>query len=117
MAPRKKHLKNMKNTIFNIIWSGIIAFFLTRLLIIVECKTNFADWYCIPAIYTFIHSLGMSVRIVVFVILTLILSATGIAKFLGNLLLWVIGGAIWLVLIALGVYIAYHALIWVAGAL
>ena len=97
----------MKNTIFNIIWSGIIAFFLTRMLIAVEAKTNFADLYCLPQVIEFIHGLGMSARILCFVIITVILAITGIAKLLGNLAFWLIGAALWLVLIALVLMVCY----------
>ena len=117
MAPRKKHQKKMKKIMFDIVWAGILAFFLTKLIIAVDAEKNISEMFYFPEIINLIHGLGMSVKVITFIILTAILYFTNIAKILGNLLLWLIGLAYWLVIAGLIIIVAYNIIIWVAGAL
>ncbi|MBR5154767.1 MAG: hypothetical protein IKW58_03490 [Alphaproteobacteria bacterium] len=102
---------------FDIVWAGILAFFLTKLIIAVDAEKNISEMFYFPEIINLIHGLGMSVKVITFIILTAILYFTNIAKILGNLLLWLIGLAYWLVIAGLIIIVAYNIIIWVAGAL
>lgn len=106
----------MKNFIFNLVWSGFLAWCLTKFMIMVELKTGFGDMFCFPEIIAFIHGLDLSVKMLFFLSSTIVLML-GIAKWLGNALLVAIGIMMWIVLISLGLFLVYHIANWVVGTL
>lgn len=107
----------MKETIFNIIWSGILAWCITKGAIILDAHFGVSNMYFMPNIVNFLHSFDFSVKVVFFILMTAFLALTGIGKLLGNILLTVIGFIIWGGIIALILLVVYHLMIWIAGTL
>ena len=117
MAPRKKAQKKMKETIFNIIWSAILAWLMTKGAVLLDARFDISEMYCIPDIIDFLHGFDFSVKMVFFILMTAFLALTGIGKLLGNFLLTIIGFIIWGGIIALILFVVYHLMIWIAGTL
>ena len=107
----------MKKIIMSIVWALICAWAITRLLLYVDARVGFTQEYFFPSIIDFIHGFGFSARKVLFTILTAFFAATGIHKFFGKTLLWLIGVVLILACIVLALFIAYHAISWLAGTL
>lgn len=107
----------MKNIIMSIIWALICAWLITRLLLYVDARIEFTQEYFFPSIIDFIHGIGFSARKVCFTLITLFFILTGIHKWFGQAILFVIGVVVILACVALAIFIASHIIGFMANTL
>ncbi|MBE6463393.1 MAG: hypothetical protein E7005_06545 [Alphaproteobacteria bacterium] len=90
-----------KEFVYSIILGIVCGWLSTKLLVYVDTKTAFSTMYFFPSIVGFIHGLGWSVKITCFVFLSIFFWITGLSKFLGKGLLFIIGISVLIIIFAL----------------
>ena len=107
----------MKNFIMSLIWALICAWVITRLLVYVDARVGFSQMYFFPSIIDFIHGFGLSAKKVCFTVITMFLFLTGIHRWFGQAILFVIGVVVILACVALAIFVAAHIIGFMANSL
>jgi hypothetical protein len=101
----------MKNWIFSFVWAAICAWTVVKVLL----YFNLAEK--MPWAVGFIHNWGFSAKTVYFLVIFFFFWITGLNKFIGSAIRYLIGSIVLIVVLALVCYFGYAFLTWLIGTL
>lgn len=105
----------MKEKIFEAVWAALCAWLTVWLLLKLNAVIGISEFLSTPC--GWVHSLGLSVRKVLFGFFFLLYWATGMNKIVGHIILILIGIITVIIVGSIIIYFGYHFLAWLAGTL
>lgn len=103
----------IKERIFYLIWTGICSWIFTQLLIWIIVSNGLDETSVVVWTTNLIHGWGFAVRKVILFVLFVFFLISGVHKYFGKLLLFIIGISYILFIAAIFIFVGWKILTWI----